>query len=94
MTTFRLHLLGPPHLESDGVEVHIGRRKAVALLAYLAVTGRAHTRDALAAPPITQDPDERSLPTRILVVTIVGAIILIGIASAIIRQRGRGRATL
>ncbi|WP_235900537.1 D-alanyl-D-alanine carboxypeptidase family protein [Lolliginicoccus suaedae] len=52
------------------------------------------TRDATTAPPITQDPDERSLPTRILVVTIVGAIILIGIASAIIRQRGRNGATL
>lgn len=48
-------------------------------------------RDAAAPPPTTQDPDANSLPTRILVVTIVGAIILIGIISAIMRQRsGRG----
>ncbi len=48
MTAYALHLLGTPRLEIDGTEIHINRRKAMALLAYLAVTGRPHTRDALA----------------------------------------------
>ena len=42
-------LFGPPQIERDGTLVHIGRRKAVALLAYLAITRRAHGRDELAA---------------------------------------------
>ena len=48
MPSYALHLLGSPRLEVDGTPAHIGRRKALALLAYLAVTGQAHTRDALA----------------------------------------------
>ncbi|MBP8948163.1 MAG: AAA family ATPase [Candidatus Promineofilum sp.] len=45
----RLHLLGSPRLERDGQTLEPDTRKATALLAYLAVTGRFHTRDALAA---------------------------------------------
>jgi DNA-binding SARP family transcriptional activator/tRNA A-37 threonylcarbamoyl transferase component Bud32 len=48
MAHLALHLLGPPRIELDGEPVHIGRRKAVALLAYLALTGSSHSRDALA----------------------------------------------
>ena len=48
MPRLTLHLLGSPRVELDGEEVHISRRKVVALLAYLAVTGRSHQRDALA----------------------------------------------
>jgi DNA-binding SARP family transcriptional activator/predicted ATPase len=48
MSQLALYLLGPPRLELDGEEIHISRRKAVALLAYLAVTGRSHSRDSLA----------------------------------------------
>jgi DNA-binding SARP family transcriptional activator len=43
-----LHLLGPAHIELDGQPIHLDRRKATALLAYLAVTGQAHNRDTLA----------------------------------------------
>jgi predicted ATPase/DNA-binding SARP family transcriptional activator len=43
-----LFLLGPPHLERDGITVDIARRKAMALLAYLAVTGETHSRQTLA----------------------------------------------
>ncbi len=43
-----IHLLGPPRIEVDGAPLDVDTRKAVALLAYLAVTGRAHSRDALA----------------------------------------------
>jgi DNA-binding SARP family transcriptional activator len=48
MSRLALRLLGPPRVELDGEPVHVGRRKALALLAYLAVTQRAHTRDSLA----------------------------------------------
>ena len=36
----RLFLLGPPRLEADGATLPISTRKAMALLAYLAVTGQ------------------------------------------------------
>ncbi len=49
MQGFVLYLFGAPHLERDGVAVPVERRKALALLTYLAVTGRPQTRDALAA---------------------------------------------
>jgi DNA-binding SARP family transcriptional activator len=42
-----LHLLGPPKIECDGTPVKLDRRKAVALLAYLAVTAESHPRDTL-----------------------------------------------
>ena len=49
MPNLKLFLLGPPRIELDGRPVDIARRKAVALLAYLAVEGQARTRDQLAA---------------------------------------------
>ena len=48
MSRLALYLLGPPRVELDGRPVHLGRRKMVALLAYLAVTGKRHRRDSLA----------------------------------------------
>ena len=49
MPQLALHLLGSPRLEQDGRPVVVGHTKAVALLAYLAVTQHAHAREALAA---------------------------------------------
>jgi len=49
MIMVRLVLLGPPAVERDGIPVSFDTRKAVALLALLAVTGREHGRDQLAA---------------------------------------------
>lgn len=49
MPRLRLLLLGPPQIERDGVPLEFDTRKAVALLAYLAVTGQTHSREALAA---------------------------------------------
>jgi predicted ATPase/DNA-binding SARP family transcriptional activator len=43
-----ISLLGAPRIERDGVPVEVDTRKATALAAYLAVTRRSHTRDALA----------------------------------------------
>jgi len=44
-----LYLLGSPRLERDGRPVQVDTRKAIALLAYLAITGKQHGRDSLAA---------------------------------------------
>jgi hypothetical protein len=47
MAKLRCFLLGPPRFERDGVSLQIDRHKNVALVAYLAVTGGSHTREAL-----------------------------------------------
>jgi DNA-binding SARP family transcriptional activator len=44
----RLSLLGAPRIEHDGAELEVDTRKAIALLAYLAVTRRRNARDSLA----------------------------------------------
>lgn len=49
MNDLRLFFLGPPRIETDGVALSFDTRKAVALLAYLAVEGSSITRDAAAA---------------------------------------------
>lgn len=48
MSHLALFLFGPPRIELDSRPVEIDRRKAVALIAYLAVTTETHSRDALA----------------------------------------------
>lgn len=48
MVDLVLRLFGPPRIERDGIVVHVGRRKAVAMLVYLALTGRPRSRDLLA----------------------------------------------
>jgi predicted ATPase/DNA-binding SARP family transcriptional activator len=49
LSHLKVYLLGPPRAECDGRPVKIGRRKAKAILAYLAVTGEPQARDTLAA---------------------------------------------
>ena len=48
MSQLTLYLLGSPRVELDSRPVSIDRRKALGLLAYLAVTGQSHSRDTLA----------------------------------------------
>jgi predicted ATPase/DNA-binding SARP family transcriptional activator len=48
MSGLKLWLLGPPRIEVETVPVEIQRRKALALLVYLAVTGESQPRDSLA----------------------------------------------
>ena len=48
MTDLSLALLGPPVVMRDGTPVSFDTRKAIALLALLAVTGREHSREQLA----------------------------------------------
>jgi len=47
--TISLEFLGAPRIERNGNAIEVDTRKAVALLAYLAVSGQPATRDALAA---------------------------------------------
>lgn len=49
MSRLRLFLLGSPRIESDGKQIEFDTRKAIAMLAYLVVTGETQHRDALAA---------------------------------------------
>src|SRR6266508_5777835 len=48
MTGLRVALLGSPRIEVAGMPLRVDTRKAVALLAYLACSGRRHGRDQLA----------------------------------------------
>ena len=48
MSKLTLTLFGPPAITLDNQFLHVGRRKAVALLAYLAVTGRRPGANKLA----------------------------------------------
>lgn len=49
MNRLALAFLGLPQIEHDGVPVTVDTRKAIALLAYLAITHQHHSRDKLAA---------------------------------------------
>ncbi len=49
MSKLRLYLFGTPRIERDGQVVKIDRRKAIALIAYLALTEQQQSRDVLAA---------------------------------------------
>ncbi|MBC8078572.1 MAG: SARP family transcriptional regulator, partial [Chloroflexales bacterium] len=49
MADLTIALLGAPQVWYGSTPVALDNRKALALLAYLALTGRAHSRDALAA---------------------------------------------
>lgn len=49
MSRLALYFLGPQRVERDGVVLKLGERKNVALMAYLAVAGGSHTREALVA---------------------------------------------
>jgi DNA-binding SARP family transcriptional activator len=48
MSRLTIWLLGPPQIEVDGAPLRVDTRKAVALLGYLAVTGRPARREVLA----------------------------------------------
>ncbi len=48
MSCLKLYLFGPPRIELDDRLIDLPRRKVMALLGYLAVTGKRHQRDTLA----------------------------------------------
>ncbi|HSK36428.1 MAG TPA: AAA family ATPase [Actinomycetota bacterium] len=48
MAELQIALLGPPRVERDGAPIEVDTRKAIALLAYLAMQPERHGRDAVA----------------------------------------------
>ena len=48
MSELALFLLGSPYIERNGARITVDTRKAIALLAYLAITGQRQRRDTLA----------------------------------------------
>ena len=48
MSTLTLSFMGAPQIECNGAPIDLEIRKGVAFLAYLAVTGKVHSRDTLA----------------------------------------------
>ena len=49
MQQTRLSVLGPPLVERNGAQIKLDTRRTLALLIYLAVTGRSHRRESLIA---------------------------------------------
>src|SRR5947209_7409609 len=72
----RLRLLGPPRISLSEVPLSFKRRKAVAMLAYLAMTGRAHTREALASllARATDDDDQARTHLRNTLYALCGQV--------------------
>ena len=63
MSELRLRLMGTPEVRLDGVRLSIQRRRALALLAFLAVTGRPHRREVLATLLAGTPPRRRPTST-------------------------------
>ncbi len=70
MSDVKIRLLGAPLVEQGGETLHFSRRKALALLAYLAVAGGRQRRESLATLLWPEQDRQRSLASlrRILVV--------------------------
>lgn len=78
--TVKLTLFGSPRIERDGVEVRFDTRKAVALLALLAVTGRDHSRDSLAAmlwPDLDRSRARAALRRTLSVTAVIGSALVL-----------------
>ncbi len=60
VTAFKLTLFGSPRLEREGQPLEVGRRKALAMLTYLAATGQSHNRDTLATLFWPEVPQRRA----------------------------------
>ena len=51
MAELSMVLLGPPQVKIDDLEIHMRRRKALAVLIYLVVSNKTHSRETLWLPP-------------------------------------------
>ncbi len=60
MAQLKISLLGAVRVERDGIPIEVDTRKAIALLAYLAMTGVPHRREALAAFFWPEADDDRA----------------------------------
>jgi DNA-binding SARP family transcriptional activator/Flp pilus assembly protein TadD len=66
LSQIKVFLLGSPRLERDGEPAEVDTRKAIALIAYLAVTRQRHGRDALAGLLWPDSDDARAALRRTL----------------------------
>src|SRR5713101_6051146 len=68
MSGLSLSLFGPPRIELAGAPINVDTRKAIALIAYLAVTRQQHGRDSLATLlwPENDQPHARAALRRTL----------------------------
>jgi DNA-binding SARP family transcriptional activator len=74
MSRLALYLLGAPRVELEDTPVQVRRRKAVALLAYLAVTGASHSREKLATMLWPESTHSRALGSlRVVLTTLTHA---------------------
>ncbi|WP_158437900.1 ATP-binding protein [Naasia lichenicola] len=76
-----LRLFGPPRVRLDGTDLRFDTRKAVALLAFLAVSDREHARDSIAAmlwPELERGRARAVLRRTLSVATAVGPALRIG----------------
>ncbi|MBI9093019.1 MAG: tetratricopeptide repeat protein [Desulfobacterium sp.] len=72
MTELRFQFFGPPCFTLNGASIKVGRRKALALAAYLAVTGKSHSRERLADlfwPEVDRERARSSLRRTLSVMT-------------------------
>lgn len=72
MDELKLYLLGSPRLEYRGATLEVGRRKALALLSYLALAEQPQSRDTLAAlfwPTLDQPHARAALRTTLPTLT-------------------------
>ncbi len=91
MSALDIRLFGPPRIRRDGVDVRFDTRKAVALIAVLAVTGREHGRDALAAmlwPDLDRQRARATLRRTLSAASAVGPALEITAAGARIDPAG------
>ncbi len=89
MSELRLRLFGAPEVALDGVPLTFDTRKAVALLAYLAVTGRPHRRETLAAllwPESDQSRARAALRRTLSVAGAVGPALLLDRGAVALHQ--------
>src|SRR5688500_6427275 len=75
MSYLSIRLLGPPLVERDGVPIEVDTRKAIALLAYLAVTGQPQRRSSLAALFWPDSDGQRALTALRRTLTALGQAI-------------------
>lgn len=60
MSQLNIYLLGLPYIEHDGERIELNRRKALALIAYLAITQKSHSRDFIAATLWSDNEPDRA----------------------------------
>ncbi len=65
MSRLTLYLLGPPRVELDGAEIHIGRRKALALLAPYAKPRLPPSATTATSSRSTMQAKPKSRPSRV-----------------------------